>query len=145
MNPYKNMLQKVKVLLKEDDNLTKTQCEQHQWQLLVKVPGDYSFTVGKGGVNTIFYTSASDDRAVCYPDEMLVILERLAKGKTFVYLALDKKKRPLGYSIQRKTAKKFKRVAFLAAVDFKGKRVIKERKEVDLYGKKVWQLVNKSK
>lgn len=145
MNPYKNTLQKVKVLLKEDDNLTKNQCEQCQWQLLVKVPGDYSFTVGKGGVNTIFYSESSVSRSICYPDEMVSLLEKLSKGKVFVYVALDKKKKSLGYSISRKVAKKFKGACFIASVDFKGKTTLREQKEVDLYGKKSWQPVNRNK
>lgn len=145
MNPYKNMLQKVKVLLKEDDNLTKKQCTQHQWQLLAKVSDGYTFTVGKGGVNTIFYSASSEERLICYPEEMVALLEDLSKGKIFAYLALDKNKKPLVHSVHKKLAKRTKRAAFLAVIDFEGNYTIKERKEVDLYGKKVWQSLKKKK
>lgn len=138
MNVYKNLLAKVKVLLKEDDQLTKAQCEQMQWQLLVKV-ADYQFVVGKGGVNTIFYSSTSTERAVCYPDEMLTILEDMAKGEVFAYIALNRKKEQIGYSINRNLAKKIKGAAYLAEVNYKGKRSMIEHKVVDLHGKRTWQ------
>jgi len=139
MNPYKNILNKVKLLLKEDDQLTKVQCECHQWQLLIKIPGDYTFTVGKGGVNTIFYSLSSAERAVCYPDEILTILEGLAKSKSFGYLALDKSKSPIGYSIDSKVATKFKGARTVAAIDFTGKHKVVLRRTTDLHGKKLWQ------
>jgi hypothetical protein len=145
MNPYKNTLQKVKALLKEDDNLTKEQCELFQWQLLVKIPGDYTFTLGKGGVNTIFYTASSEERVVCYPDEILTILENLSKSNYFTYAALDKKKQVLGHSIYVKSAKRIKGAVYIASVNFKGKKVLRLRKDLDLFGKKVWQRIDKTK
>jgi hypothetical protein len=139
MNPYKNILQKVKALLKEDDQLTAAQCELFQWQQLVKIPGDYVFNVGKGGVNTIFYSASSEDRAVCYPDEILTLLEKLAKGKVFAYAALDKSKNILGYSVNDKVAKKFKGARYLATISFSGELTTVQRKIVGLDGKKSWQ------
>ena len=141
LNPYKNTLTKVKALLKEDDQLTKEQCELFQWQLLVKIPGDFSFNVGKGGVNTIFYTASSEERAICYPEEMVTLLEKLAAGEVFCYQAYDKNKAPVGYSIDIASAKKFKGAKFVAAINFKGKRKMLEKKVVDLFGKKTWQKV----
>lgn len=145
MNPYKNTLQKVRALLKEDDKLTKAQCEMYQWQLLIKIPGDYTFTLGKGGVNTIFYTATSTERAICYPDEILTLLENLARSEVFVYLALDKNKNPLGYSIDEKLAKQIKGARYLASVNFKGKRTPVAKKISDLYGKSTWQQVKSKK
>lgn len=145
MNVYKNLLAKVKVLLKEDDQLTKVQCEMMQWQLLVKIKGDFSFNVGKGGVNTIFYSSTSTERAVCYPDEMLTILEDMAKGEVFAYIALNRKKEQIGYSINRNLAKKIKGAAYLAEVNYNGKRSMLEHKVADLYGKRTWQPTRRGK
>lgn len=142
MNVYKNLLNKVKLLLKEDDNLTKTQSEQHQWQLLVKVE-DRTFNVGKGGVNTIFYSSTSKDRAVCYPDEIVSLLETLSSRKVFMYLALDRRKKELGYAIDREGAKTFENAVYIAAVNFKNARRIEEQKIADLTGKEVWKPVRR--
>lgn len=122
MNVYKNFLNKVKALLKEDDNLTKEQCETLQWQLLIKSPSGRNFYVGKGGVNTIFYSASSKERRVCYPDEILEILERLSKSNVFVYTALDKKKKEIGYSYDPNIAKEFEGAFYVFACSFKDKR-----------------------
>lgn len=145
MNVFKNLLKKVRALLKEDDQLTKAQCEQYQWQLLVKVGDDYTFTVGKGGVNTIFYSLSSEERVVCYPDEILTILEELANSKVFAYAACDKKKNVIGYSIDKNVAKKFKKSKYLTTVDFKGKKKIIAEKVADLYGKRAWHEIKYKK
>lgn len=139
MNPYNNTLQKVRGLLKRDDQLTKSQCELFQWQLLVKVPGDYTFTVGKGGVNTIFYSLSSEERAVCYPEDILTLLEGLSRRNVFVYLALGKDKAELGYSIDLEKAKLIKNARRIVAVNFKGKKTLVEKRVPGLFGKKSWQ------
>ncbi len=141
MNPYKNLLFKVRALLKEDDTLTKAQCEMFQWQLLAKI-GDYTFTVGKGSVNTIFYTASSTQRAVCYPDEILTQLEALSKRRQiFVYVALDKQKEVLGYSSDLILAKGFKGAKYLSGVTFKGNRIPLEKKILNVFDKWDWQPV----
>lgn len=138
MNPYKNTLQKVKALLKEDDHLTTGQCEVYQWQLLLKVL-DFTFFVGKGGINTIFYSLSSTERATCYPDELLTMLEKMAKSDVFVYVALNKKKKMLDYSVDRSFVENIKDAAFIATVSHKGKKKIVLRKTKDLLGKTSWQ------
>lgn len=138
MHPYKNLLSKVRALLKEDDNLTKGQCESMQWQLLVKI-ADYSFFVGKGGVNTIFYSASDKDREVCYPEDILTLLERLCKTQTFVYAVADKHNKLLGYSIDIERAKNIDGAVKLAAVDFRGKRKVIANKVADVFGKITWK------
>lgn len=138
MNHYANILKKMKALLKEDDDLTKEQCEVHQWQLLAKI-ANYTFVVGKGGVNTIFYTRSSVDRVVCYPDEMLEILEELSKSRIFTYVALDKKKKVLGNSIDPQLARGFKNARYLLSIDHKGRSKVIDKKTVDLFGKRSWR------
>lgn len=144
MNPYKNLLLKVRALLKEDDHLTKEQCEVHQWQLLAKLH-DYTFIVGKGGVNTIFFSASSEERSVCYPDEILDLLKKLSEGEVLAYVALDKKKEQLGYSVLLDQARAIKRARFLGVVNFKGKMTIIESKAADLHGKKTWYALTKKK
>lgn len=139
MHPFKNLLQKVRALLKEDDHLTKEQCEQHQWQLLVKLPNDYTFIVGKGGVNTIFYSETSTERAVCYPDEIIALLERLSRENRFGYLALNAKRNPLCYSYNLEAMKAVKDCRYIAEINLKGKKRVCMEKTKDLYGKFDWQ------
>lgn len=143
MNPYKNILLKVRALLKADDDLTTAQCQLFQWQLMAKV-GDYTFTVGKGGINTIFYTASSASRAVCYPDEILTILEELARRpNVFVYAAFNKQKELLGYSIDKTLAKEFKGATSLRAVTFKAKHRTLEKRLRSVFGKVDWQVVER--
>ena len=141
MNAYKNLLNKVKVLLKEDDNLTKEQCEAFQWQLLIKSPKGRTFTVGKGGVNTIFYSASSTERGVCYPDEILEILEPLTRSKVYMYLAMDKKKKELGYSYDPYIAKKFEGAHYVVACSFKDRKEIVLRKAKGLFDDE-WLTIN---
>ncbi len=139
MNVYQNTLSKVKLLLKEDDNLTKEQCEMFQWQTLAKIPDtNYTFLVGKGGVNTIFYSASSQERATCYPEDMLDILSNLAKSKTFVYVALDKRKSEIGFSAFLDKAKKMEGAKYVLEVSFSGKKRTLMKKQKDLFGKKQW-------
>lgn len=142
MNAYKNLYEKVKALLKIDDNLTTKEAEAHQWQLLIKV-GEYNFAVGKGGITTMFFTETSADRVTCYPEDMVNILKDLQESKIFVYEALSKKKKPIGYSYALKKAQAFKGAYYIKAVNFKGKKKTVSRKEKDLYNKSVWQKVGK--
>lgn len=142
MNPFKNTLEKVRALLKTDDNLTKDQCELFQWQLLVKV-GDYTAFFGKGGINTMFYSSSNVDREVCYAEDMINLLRKLSKSKVFVYEALDSKKKPLGYSIDLDIAKRFKGARSIVAINFKGKRKTLEVNKPNLLGERTWQEVAK--
>ncbi len=140
MNQYVNTLQKIKALLKEDDKLTTAQCECYQWQILVKVPGhDATFVVGKGGVNTIFYSASSTDRKVCYPEDILELLEKLSKSKVFVYLALDKKKNEIGYSVSLKRARKMEGARYIKALYLNGKQSLIQKKAPDLFGKAQWE------
>jgi len=137
LNTFKNTIQKIRSLLKEDDNLTKEQCEMFQWQLLVKVQ-DYSFSVGKGGVNTIFYSASSLDRRVCYPDEILELLDSLAKSDVFVYVATANNEE-LGYSVLLESAKAIPGAKSVVAVSHLGKRKRVAKKVKNMYGKRVWQ------
>lgn len=140
LNPFKNTLAKVRVLLKEDDTLTKDQCSQFQWQLLSKVPGcDFNFTLGKGGINTIFYSASSKDRVVCYPDEALDLLTALCKRDVFCYEAYDKKKNLLAFFLQEEDALKCEGARYVKAVSFRGKSTLLWKKERNLFDKVLWQ------
>lgn len=142
MNAYKNLYEKVKALLKIDDNLTTKEAETHQWQLLIKV-GEYTFSIGKGGITTMFFSQSDSARVTCYPEDMVAILKDLVDRKIFVYEALSKKKKPIGYSYDLKIAQSIKGAYYVKSVNFKGKKKTVSRKEKDLYNKSVWQKVGK--
>lgn len=143
LNPYRNLLQKVKAALKEDDNLTPNQCEIFQWQFLAKI-GEHTFTVGKGGINTIFFSLASNQREVCYPEDILTRLENLSRGDIFCYRVLDRKKNLLCYTVDKAFAKEVEGAAFVETVDFRGRKTPLAKKTDDLFGKKTWKLVGRS-
>lgn len=139
LNPFLNLQTKVKALLKVDDTLTKDQCEMFQWQLLAKVPGcDFSFIIGKGGVNTIFFTPASGKRDVVYPDEALELLASLCKQKVFCYAVYDKRKEVVGYFLNEADAKGADGAKYVRSVSFSGKSSLIWKREKNLFGKMEW-------
>lgn len=139
MNPFKNTLAKVRVLLKEDDALTKDQCAQFQWQLLAKVPDcNFAFTIGKGGINTIFYMAATNDRVVCYPDEALEVLQELCKRNVFCYTVYAKDKSQIGHALFEDAAKNLEGARYIKSISFSGKATLVWKKEKNLFGKNVW-------
>lgn len=81
---YRSMLSKVKALLKVEAGHNATERSAQQWQLLFDVDG-VQFIIGKGGVNTMFYTVGTADRVLCYPDELIEFLERLIRSKYASY------------------------------------------------------------
>lgn len=140
LNPYANLVVKMRHLLKVDDPLTKDQCAMFQWQLLAKVPDcDFSFIVGKGGVNTIFYLSASDKRVVCYPDEALEILQNLSKRSVFCYAAYSKDKSHLGFFLYEEDALNCESARYVRSISHKGKATLIWKKRKNLFDKIVWE------
>ena len=73
------------------------------------------------------------------------MLESLAKGEVFCYVALNKSKEDLGHAITLEAAQALKNARTVVAVSFSGKRTVVSRKVVDLFNKKVWQSVEKKK
>ena len=126
MNYYSNLLVKVKGDLKADDQLTKEQSTVFQWNHLLSVPGvDYHFVIGKGGVNTIYLLLDSlgteDSRKVCYAEDAIEILVKLSKLKHYCYVALDKKKDPVGFSVHKNRLKTVEKASYICTVSFSGK------------------------
>jgi hypothetical protein len=86
---YRAMLSKVKALLKVESPHSKDERSAQQWQLLFQIDGT-QFIVGKGGVNTTFYTVGDGERKLCYPDELLEFLESLVRKATPVFAIYSK-------------------------------------------------------
>ncbi len=140
LNVYKNCAYKLRALLSSDSALKASECDQMQWQLLYKVPNcEWNFVIGKGGVNTIFYSNSSLERNVCYPEDAKELLANLSKTEVFCYKALDKKKIVLGYFLLEKEALNCKNARYVASVSFKGKTTTLWKKQKDLFGKKQWE------
>lgn len=88
-NPYRHLLSKVTALLKLEARMSPEERADNQWQLLVKFCGT-QVTVGKGGVNTIFYVlGAKGQRKLCYPDDILEKLSTLSQQKYWRYEVKD--------------------------------------------------------
>lgn len=88
MNPYKSLHSKVRHLINAESKLAPDERKTHEWLLTITVDG-FRILVGKGGVNTIFYSFGKGDKKFCYPDEMLEKLEFLANRKFWFYKVGD--------------------------------------------------------
>ena len=87
MNPYAHLYKKVKSLLQHEANLTPADKQMNEWVVTLQMAPDLKLLVGKGGVNTIFYKFGTGERKLCYPDEILEKLDRLARKKFWFYTA----------------------------------------------------------
>ena len=85
---YRAMLAKVKALLRIETAHNKEERSAQQWQLFFEIDG-IQFIVGKGGVNTMFYSVGKGDRVLCYPEELLTFLEELVHKKYSSYAICD--------------------------------------------------------
>lgn len=83
-NPIGHLRSKVRALFTLEDKLPNEEKAKHQWQLLTQVSG-LNLLVGKGGVNTAFYVIGDNERKICYPDELLAMLDNMARAKFAVY------------------------------------------------------------
>jgi hypothetical protein len=83
------LLKKSQALLVLERNLTEDERKENEWLLTVTFKG-IEMIVGKGDVNTMFYQLGEGKRAINYPDEVLTLLEKLAKRKYVLYRANDK-------------------------------------------------------
>jgi hypothetical protein len=79
------MLSKVRYLLKVESDHDADTRKQQQWQLLFTVDEGVQYVIGKGGVNTMFYQIGTNERVLCYPEELLTMLEKLAVAKYTSY------------------------------------------------------------
>ncbi len=68
---------KVNSLLMAEAKLSKAERECQQWQLLFQIKGLGQVIVGKGGVNTTFYTIGKAERVLCLPQDLLNKIDTL--------------------------------------------------------------------
>lgn len=140
MNIYKNCLEKLRVLLVTDTTTSAEDCKVIQWQLLYQHPKfpDWKFVLGKGGVNTIFFSSSNATRKVCYPDEAKEMLQSLSKRDAMCYSAFDGNGDTLGIFLFEDDAKSCKGARKVKRVAHNGKTKTLWKKEKDLFGKRDW-------
>jgi hypothetical protein len=91
-HPLKLLLTKAKYLLYLESKLSAHECALHQWQLLA-THGSVLYIVGKGGANTCFYKIGDDERQVCYPNDLIEFLTKLAAQKYSSYSIYTKDKK----------------------------------------------------
>ena len=75
------------------------------WQAMVEFSGT-SVTIGRGGVNTCFYTFGKGERKVDYPAKLISLLDRLAKQPYPFYHIVDSETKALYrlFSLERAKA-----------------------------------------
>lgn len=90
---FKSMRAKVVGLLKVEVKMSIKERKNQQWQLLYQIKGFGDYIVGKGGANTMFWTRNSGERTLCYPHEMVQLIDKwIAESETAVYhVAVDGK------------------------------------------------------
>lgn len=87
---FKMMEYKVLTLIKAEAKMSQKERGCQQWQLLFQIKGFGDYLVGKGGVNTMFYTVNGSERVLCYPNEMLEIIQKWTNSASEVkYLVLN--------------------------------------------------------
>lgn len=79
---FKAMRSKVFSLLKAEEKLSVNERKNQQWQLLFQITGFGDYVVGKGGVNTMFYTVNDGERKLCLPEEMLAIIDNWCQNSS---------------------------------------------------------------
>lgn len=94
MSLFKVMRQKVVGLLKVEAKLSIKERECQQWQLLFDVKGWGSYVVGKAGANTMFWSKDGSERALCYPNDMVELIDKWieASSKPQYAIVVDKKR-----------------------------------------------------
>lgn len=93
-NPYRHCAVKVRALFQSEARMSPEERRQNQWTLLIKF-GTTQIVVGKGDVNTVFYTLGADgERKICYPDSLLENLTALG-NQSHWYYELERPNRPL--------------------------------------------------
>ncbi len=91
MQPYRQLLLKVRACLQVEAKLAPDEKKANEWIITVSFNGT-KVIVGKGDVNTIFYQFGEGKRKVCYPDEMLTKLERMAQQEYWTFQQIANKK-----------------------------------------------------
>lgn len=136
---FTNTLKKVNALLKVDSNNEHDLSKNLQWQILVQCnEHPWKFIVGKGGINTIFYTHSSEARKVVYPADIKKIMKQLAKRKDYCYEAYTKDNTALGTYLFLEDAKAVKHAKKIIIIHLDGtKTQIKLKK--DIYKNKEWR------
>lgn len=108
---FKAMRHKVFTLLKTESKLSLLERKNQQWQLLFQIKGYGSYVLGKGGINTMFYTIDDGERKLCYPDDLLALIDTWIEES-------DK----TGFGILNSSGKLIRNVATQKeALDFKAK------------------------
>ena len=87
MNPYRHLYSKCRHLFIAEEKLSLEERKQNEWLLTFKIADKFRVLIGKGGANTVFYQFGDGKRKVCYPEEMLDLLENLAKKKFLFFEA----------------------------------------------------------
>ena len=93
-NQLKHMLTKAKYLLYLESKLAAEDVAQNQWQLLASHHG-VIYIVGRGGANTCFYKIGDQERQICYPNDLVKFLTKLASQKYASYSVYSKERKLL--------------------------------------------------
>lgn len=90
---FKSMRAKVVGLLRVEAKMSIKERENQQWQLLYQIKGFGDYIVGKGGANTMFWIKDNGERSLCYPNDMIQLIDKwVAESEAVLYhIVVDKK------------------------------------------------------
>jgi len=78
MNPYRWLATNARALLRNELPLNAEERNTTQWLMTVDVL-DRKFMIGRGGANTCFWQVGDSQRHIGYPNDLLTMLDTLAK------------------------------------------------------------------
>lgn len=140
----KTMRRKVKTLMDIELDQSKEMRECQQWQLLFQIPSMGQVVVGKGGINTMFYIVAQEERVLCLPDKMLEQIDIwIALASATTYTILNKNKKTVKRNLSKAEAKVFDaKPGYLLAEVKDGKRKVIMKRVKGLMGN-AWKAIEK--
>lgn len=89
MNRIQHLAAQARRLFAGESKLSRDERATQQWQLLTSLGPDtlsVNIIIGKGGVNTAFLIIGNRERVVCYPDELLETLSRMASAPAALWV-----------------------------------------------------------
>lgn len=133
------MLAKVKALIRVEIEHTAKDRALQQWQLLFTID-DVQYIVGKGGVNTMFYQIGKAERVLCFPDELIAMIESYLKMEYTSYSIYSPEKEKLISGLPTIDAAKKKKAAVGCYIvgHADGKRFRLFTRKLSMYKEPMW-------
>ena len=141
---FKIMEYKVLTLIKAEAKMNQKERGCQQWQLFFQIKGFGDYLVGKGGINTMFYTVNGGERVLCYPNDMLELIAKWAQEASVTrFVILNPEGKEVRTYPKLEEAKEFKaKAGYFIAKIAEGKRTKLFVRKAGLVNK-TWKAIEK--